>query len=93
MTIKTGTLRNEKFTNETDSEVKVVKIVEKTDGNYSEVLVCVESTELHLNGNVIPTETSTTFEVYADMTFNSVLALLNLNNYTWTQPLIVVNGV
>lgn len=90
MIVKKGTIREEKQLEETVSEITTATIIEKTDGNYVEILFCMNRV-LDMDGDIASVSTSNTFDVYYGKTIAEILTLNGIVNYTWTEELTQIS--
>lgn len=74
------------------TENTVATIIEKTEGNYVELLFRKDSYERAEYGTVVACETTEAFTVYHGKTIEQVLALNSMGSgYTWVEELTQVS--
>lgn len=88
--IKKGKVQQIKQIDEGVVETTIASVVEKTQGNYVEVLFRLDQFYLDLNGEIMNEVTNTKFDVYCDKTVAEVLTSEGITDYTWIQPLAEV---
>lgn len=91
MTIKKGVIRHRTdFGNESYIE-QVATVIEKTQGEYSEILFCKDKDEYVENGVILSGGYGeNVFTVYHGKTIEAIIAANGIYNYEWTTPLAEV---
>jgi len=90
MACKIGKIEQNRTLAENVTETTIGTIVEKTQGNYIEVLFCLDDKYITENGNHIDAGGETSFDVHVGKTIDEVLSLYGVTNPTWTQALAEV---
>lgn len=92
MIIKKGKIEHSENYSDTIAVTTIATIIEKTEGNYVEILFCKDSKEMRDNGNLTQCEYNNSFTVYHGKTINQILSLNDISNgYTWTEPLTEIS--
>lgn len=88
--IRLGKIRQTKILNTEVTETTEASIVEKTTGNYMEILFRIDSRYLTINGVQNNSESNATFDVYCDKTIPEILSFHSITDPVWIEPLAEV---
>ena len=88
MIIKKGKVTKTEIASTGETITTKATIIEKTDGNYTEILGCRTSWEVTIDGTVLTSEYRECFDVYHGKTIPEILSSYGIyGDYVWYEPM------